>query len=116
MYFYNDLTEFPQLGAVTRDGRPGANARDATPGTQAGLLAVELTQSTTVQGSIHVDVARFESTQQPGGPFDVPIRRDILLTAIGGNGENGLDGGNGQRGIDGVSGTAATRVADATVG
>jgi hypothetical protein len=76
---------------------------------------VELTESQAAQGSIHVAVVGVVSEHQIGTAFDVPVRRDILLTAIGGAGEDGQDGGDGQRGMNGVDGTAATRVADATV-
>jgi len=41
--------------------------------------------------------------------------RDVILEAIGGNGEPGGRGGDGQSGLDGVPGRAATREQDATV-
>lgn len=63
-----------------------------------------------------MQVVRYESRQEPGDPFDVPIHQDIIFTAIGGNGEDGQDGGDGQRGKDGIDGTPATRVEDARVG
>ena len=41
--------------------------------------------------------------------------RDVLLQAIGGDGEPGRRGGDGQPGCDGMPGTGATRAQDATV-
>jgi hypothetical protein len=47
---------------------------------------------------------------------EVPVSRNIRLTAIGGKGENGHNGGNGQGGLDGQDGISATEVDDATDG
>lgn len=57
----------------------------------------------------------FESRQEPPGPFDVPIRQDVLFSAVGGAGEAGQLGSDGQRGANGDDGAPATRVTDATV-
>ncbi|OCL06100.1 hypothetical protein AOQ84DRAFT_366097, partial [Glonium stellatum] len=98
------------------DGRPGKNARPAIEGSRAGSIAVELLESTVVQGGIRVDMIRSESLQQPPSVVEVPVRRDILLSAAGGDGEAGNFGGDGGNGLDGKHGTAATRTADATPG
>jgi len=47
---------------------------------------------------------------------EVPVGRNIKLTAIGGKGENGHNGGNGQGGLDGQDGISATEVDDSTDG
>lgn len=41
--------------------------------------------------------------------------RDVVLQAIGGNGEGGRRGSDGQSGLDGRPGIDATQVQDATV-
>lgn len=47
--------------------------------------------------------------------MEVPVGRDILISAVGGNGEDGLDGGHGQDGSRGGNGSDATEAVDATV-
>ena len=47
--------------------------------------------------------------------IDVPIGRDLLLTAIGGNGEDGMNGENGVDGRDGINGEGASETSEATV-
>jgi hypothetical protein len=76
---------------------------------------VELLESTVVQGGIRVNVLQSQSLQQPPSAVEVPVGRDVLLTATGGDGEAGDFGGNGENGSDGEHGTAATRTTDATV-
>ena len=94
---------------------PGANASRATPGAPAGFLAVDLSESALVEEGITVRTLGFTSRQEPPQILEVPARRDLLLSAIGGEGEAGHIGGNGQAGLDGVDGTPATRDIDATV-
>jgi hypothetical protein len=48
-------------------------------------------------------------------PVEVPAGRDILISALGGNGEDGLEGVDGQDGLRGENGSDATEVVDATV-
>lgn len=45
----------------------------------------------------------------------MPAKRDFILSAVGGKGQEGYNGGNGQAGMNGVDGTKATREVDATV-
>lgn len=101
--------------ADNRDGVPGQNATLAIPGAPAGFLAVQLSESEIVPEGVHTRVIRYTSRQQPPTIVEVPARRDVLLTAIGGDGENGKTGGDGQDGIDGVDGQPATREIDETV-
>lgn len=102
-------------GAATRDGRHGRNAPQAVAGGPAGTLAVQLSQSAT-RGGILVERIEHRSAQNPPRRIEVPVGRDLVLTAIGGRGENGHNGGDGQRGEDGVNGTDATTGSDATNG
>lgn len=76
---------------------------------------MELLESTVVQGGIRVNVLQAQSLQQPPSAVEVPVGRDVLLTATGGDGEAGDFGGNGGNGSDGEHGIAATRTTDATV-
>lgn len=78
-------------------------------------MAVELSESNDVLEGIHVDVIRSESRQEPPSYVEIPAGRDVLFTAIGGDGESGHMGGNGQNGMDGIAGAPATRDTDATV-
>lgn len=98
------------------EGRPGRDAPLSTPGSPAGMLVVELSESRQIYGGIHVNVIEVVSRQQPPSSVEVPVGRDILFTAIGGDGESGQPGGDGQDGDDGTDGIEATRVSDATVG
>lgn len=102
--------------AITRHGSPGVIARQAVSGGPAGTLAIQLFESQTAQGAIHVRV--LESTQAHHLPpaTEVPVGRDLRVTAIGGIGESGHKGGNGQDGMDGVDGSDASRGSDATSG
>ena len=78
-------------------------------------MTVELVESPLVQGGIRINVIAFQSYQQLAPTTEIPVGRDILFTARGGDGENGLDGGNGVDGMDGIDGVGATESSDATV-
>lgn len=102
--------------ADDKDGAHGQNARPAVRGAPAGLLAVELSESNVSQEGIHARVIRYASRQQQPPPsVEVPAQRDLLFTAIGGDGENGHVGSDGQPGRNGDEGERATRTSDATV-
>ncbi|KAI9711435.1 MAG: hypothetical protein M1812_007180 [Candelaria pacifica] len=100
----------------SRDGRPGTNARRATPGAPAGFLAVDLSESTLVEEGITVRTLGFMSRQEPPHVLEVPARRNVLFSAVGGRAESGHTGGDGQKGANGGDGTPATREVDATPG
>lgn len=53
--------------------------------------------------------------EQPPATVEIPIRQDVMLRAVGGQGEPGRKGGNGQHGMDGMNGEDASRALDATV-
>ena len=112
--FYCLSGSYEQVGG-SRDGRHGIHAPNATAGSPAGFLAVDLSQSTTVSEGIHAQILRFASRIEPPGWVEVPARRNLLITAIGGRGENGAVGGDGQPGMNGFDGTSATQEVDATV-
>lgn len=76
---------------------------------------MELVESPAFQGGIRINVIASQSYQQLAPTTDIPIGRDILFTARGGDGENGLDGGEGVDGMDGADGVDATESSDATV-
>lgn len=94
---------------------PGVNASRATPGAPAGFIAVNLSESVSVQEGVTVQVLGSTSRQEPPQYLEIPARRDLMLSAVGGQGEPGHVGGNGQAGMNGVDGAAATREVDATV-
>ncbi|MCJ1398122.1 hypothetical protein MMC11_001319 [Xylographa trunciseda] len=100
----------------SRDGQHGRRASRAIPGSPAGFVAVELSESDEHLGGLHVVVLDYASIQQPPQSAEVPAQRDLLLSAVGGNGESGHVGGNGEPGMNGNQGAAATRESDATPG
>jgi hypothetical protein len=101
---------------ATRDGRPGASARQAICGGPAGTLIVQLSESNLTQGGIRVQCRDNSSTHNLPEITEVPIGRDLRLTAIGGKGEEGMKGGDGQSGMKGEDGTDASEADDATNG
>lgn len=62
-----------------------------------------------------MDIIDFQSRQEPPTYAEIPAGRDVLFTALGGDGEPGRNGGDGQNGMDGVDGAPATRELDAIV-
>ena len=79
-------------------------------------MAVKLSESATTEEGITVRRIGYVSRQVPPQSLEVPARRDLLLSAVGGRAEAGFRGGDGQVGMNGVDGTPATREVDATVG
>ena len=99
----------------TRDGRHGQRATRAIPGSPAGFIAVELSESTIHEEGLHVVVVEHRSIQQPPPEVEVPTQQDLFIQAVGGAGESGHVGGNGEPGMRGTDGAPATRESDATV-
>lgn len=87
----------------------------AVNGGPAGHLAVELSEAIESEGYLHAVVTEYNSWQQPAPSVEVPPGKDLLLSAVGGNGEDGRTGGDGQSGFPGAEGDPATRNVDATV-
>ncbi|KAN0083855.1 hypothetical protein V8E54_002943 [Elaphomyces granulatus] len=110
------LLTTPTHGQTNRDGHDGRHARRACPGAPAGHITLRLSESREVYGGIHVDVIPTEPEGEVWPPMEVPVGRDILISAVGGNGEAGLEGGDGQDGLRGENGSDATEVVDATGG
>ncbi|KAI1772106.1 hypothetical protein F4818DRAFT_188364 [Hypoxylon cercidicola] len=108
--FYDPRIEYQ------RDGRDGADAPRSVPGSAAGHLSVQLVESPVVKGGIRAIVVASQSSQELPSFVDVPVGRDLLLTAIGGNGEDGMNGEDGGNGHDGVNGVDASEGSDATAG
>jgi len=105
-----------QAGQFNRDGRNGRAARPAVPGSPAGYLAVQVSESSVhADGGLHVDVVAVQPEGALPSSIEVPAGRDAFLSAIGGSGEDGLIGGDGEDGLDGFDGTDATSVSHATV-
>lgn len=71
---------------ATRHGRAGGNAPQAIQGGPAGTLAVQLSESQIAQGAIHVHVVECSQRHRFARDSEVPIGRDLRLTAIGGIG------------------------------
>ena len=78
-------------------------------------MAVELWESDTIPEGIHARVLRHNARQRPPSSIEVPAKRDVMFSAIGGAGEARNVGGDGQSGMDGIDGRPATREIDATV-
>lgn len=86
------------------------------PGSPAGHLTVQVSESSVNEdGGLHIDVVAVEPEGVLPPAIEVPAGRDVLLSAIGGNGEDGRNGGDGEDGLAGMDGTDATVVLDATV-
>ena len=88
----------------------------ATPGAPAGFLAIELFESALTEQGITVHRVGFTSRQEPPEWVEIPARKNLRVSAVGGRAESGHAGGNGQDGMNGIEGNAATREVDATVG
>jgi len=105
-----------QAGQFNRDGRNGRDARHAVPGSPAGHLTVQVSESSVnMDGGLHIDVVAVQPQGALPSSIEIPAGRDVLLSAIGGSGEDGLNGGDGEDGLDGLDGTDATSVSFATV-
>ncbi|KAG8529861.1 uncharacterized protein KY384_005342 [Bacidia gigantensis] len=112
----DDNLALVRLHGANRDGQHGIHAPAATPGEPGGFIAVELFESTQIEEGVHVEVSGFASRVEPPESIEVPARRDLILSAVGGNGQEGQVGSNGQAGMNGIDGTNATREVDATPG
>ena len=78
-----------------RDGQPGKHAPQTIPGLPAGSMIIQISQSDRSQGAIQVQRRENRSVHLLPEITEVPVGRNIKLTAIGGKGENGPNGGNG---------------------
>jgi hypothetical protein len=76
---------------------------------------VELLESTNSPESFIVRALGQQPENSVAPVTQIPPQRDIVLQAIGGNGEPGRRGGDGGPGRDGIAGIDATEVLDATV-
>lgn len=88
------------------------------PGAPGGYLSVELLPVRFGQGGsggIRVQTRRSQATVDLPVSMDVSNGKSLLITARGGNGEDGAVGGSGQDGKNGTNGAAATEYEDATV-
>jgi hypothetical protein len=79
------------------------------------MLYVELLESQTrPEGFVVKTLGQAPENRIPQ-LIEILPHRDVLLQAIGGDGEPGRRGGDGQPGRDGIPGTGTTRAQDATV-
>ncbi len=79
------------------------------------MLYVELLESQTrPEGFVVKTLGQAPENRIPPSTEILP-HCDVVLQAIGGDGEPGRRGGDGQSGRDGIPGTGATRAQDATV-
>lgn len=79
------------------------------------MLSVELLESQSrPEGFVVKTLAQVPENRIPQLTEILP-HRDVVLQAIGGNGEPGRRGGDGTAGRDGTPGTNATKAQDATV-
>ncbi|KAF1848784.1 uncharacterized protein K460DRAFT_428134 [Cucurbitaria berberidis CBS 394.84] len=100
----------------TRNGQAGEDTPRAIRGGPGGTLAVQLFESNVSQGAIRVERVNYSSADQHPQSTEVPVGRNILFTATGGNGECGGNGGHGQNGYNGTDGVGASKASDATDG
>ncbi|KAN0122123.1 hypothetical protein V8E51_000449 [Hyaloscypha variabilis] len=97
-------------------GKAGVDAPGANAGEPAGVLSVELLESQTrPEGFVVRTLAQFPENRIPQLTEILP-HRDVVLQAIGGDGEPGRKGGDGSPGRDGIPGTNATKAQEATNG
>jgi hypothetical protein len=98
-----------------QNGRDGTNALEPVRGQPAGVLAVELSESTVRPGGVRVNVLAQDASNQVPTVTEILPRGNVLLTAKGGDGEPGRQGGDGQSGMPGTAGRDATQHTEATV-
>ncbi|KAF2970549.1 hypothetical protein GQX73_g3031 [Xylaria multiplex] len=110
------LQLYDQSVEYDRNGRPGMDAPRSIPGSAAGYLSVQIVESPVIKGGIRAIILASQSSHELPRSVDVPVGRDLLLTAIGGNGEDGMNGGDGVDGRDGVNGVDASETSEATPG
>ena len=101
--------------ATSLDGADGADADAATPGGPGGFLAIQLSSLSRSSEGFLVNVIGQSPPDQVQQRTEVAAQRDLLLSAVGGNGEPGRKGGNGERGRTGRHGSPANRDDDAGV-
>ncbi|KAE9381855.1 hypothetical protein N431DRAFT_291247, partial [Stipitochalara longipes BDJ] len=97
-------------------GKNGAAAPEAVPGEPAGTLFVELLESPTRPEGFIVKTLAQVPENRIAQLTEILPHRDVVLRAIGGDGEPGRKGGDGSPGRDGIPGTNATKAQDATNG
>lgn len=100
------------------DGQDGDDAFEVLPGAPGGYLSVELLSAGSNlhhPNGIRVEVRKSQSTVDLPVSMNVTSGQNLLITARGGNGEDGGIGGSGQNGKGGIDGTPATEDEDATV-
>ena len=101
--------------AAQWNGADGAAASAATPGGPGGFLAVQLSSPSGDPEGFLVNVIAQSPPDQVQERIEVAAQRNLLLSAVGGNGEPGRQGGNGERGRTGTEGSHASRENDAGV-
>ncbi|KAI0965132.1 hypothetical protein F4678DRAFT_467800 [Xylaria arbuscula] len=99
-----------------RNGHHGIDAPRSISGSAAGHLSVQIDESPAIKGGIRATVLASQSSHELLSYVDVPVGRDLLLTAIGGNGEDGMNGENGVDGRDGADGADASETSEARPG
>ncbi|KAI0420609.1 hypothetical protein F5X98DRAFT_331382 [Xylaria grammica] len=92
------------------------DAPRSIPGSAAGHLSVQIDESPEIKGGIRATVIASQSSHELPSFVDIPVGRDLLLTAIGGNGEDGMNGEDGVDGRDGADGVDASEASEATPG
>ncbi|KAI1129448.1 hypothetical protein F5Y10DRAFT_290977 [Nemania abortiva] len=110
------LQLYDQSVEYQRNGRPGMDAPRSIPGSAAGHLSVQIVESPVIKGGIRAIILESQSSHELPSSIDVPVGRDLLLTAIGGNGEDGMNGEDGADGRDGINGMDASETSEATPG
>ena len=91
------------------------DAGTAVEGRPGGFLAVQLSPSTSNTEGFLVEVLIQTASNRLPRVTEVAAQRNVLLSAVGGNGEPGRYGGDGQNGMPGPEGTPASRLVDAGV-
>ena len=91
------------------------DAGTAIPGSPGGFLAVQLSPISSDSEGFLVDVLAQTLPNRLQRRIEVATQRNVLLSAVGGDGEPGRNGGDGGDGRPGIEGSPASRLVDAGV-
>ncbi|KAH8600119.1 hypothetical protein B0O99DRAFT_737601 [Bisporella sp. PMI_857] len=101
-------SQAPRTILTSLDGADGKNATNPTRGQPAGFLAVELLESQTTPERVIIGTKGQSPENSIPSVTHVPSQGNVILQAIGGDGEPGRRGEDGQSGRDGAAGMDAT--------
>ncbi|RDW71671.1 hypothetical protein BP5796_07705 [Coleophoma crateriformis] len=112
----NPTLQIIRAASATIHGADGVDAGRAIRGHPAGALVVELLNTPTPSEGFLIRTIAQTPTDRVASQTHIPPQRNVVLEAIGGDGEPGRYGGDGQSGGDGQPGVDATETTDAGPG